>query len=259
MTLPIKKLLMKFSFKRNRSDSYLCSTIVCICLAVCSSAIAEEFYEEDAVGNVNQRNIGVFKSNRFDDSSEKPGRRVNKNVALNNYSKLTIELPVTITYQSGNNARAVLSGPEQVLQNVHLIEKGGRLIIRGSNFRSSQPVSIALYGNDLSQVYVHSPADVEIQAVQAQAFQLSVNGAADVAISGQAQHCRIDMQGAADLELADLRCNTVTISSLGTSDATVYASKRISGLAQGAGDLTVLGSPDERDIRALGAYDLTYD
>ena len=252
-------MIVKRLLTMPRLTRYLAQLTACITIGSCFAVSAEEFYEEDAVGNINQRNIGVLKSNRFDDSSEKPGKLINKNIALNNYSKLTIELPVSITYQAGNSARAVLSGPDHVLQKIHLVEKGGRLIIRGSNFRSSQPVSIALYGNELSQVYVHSPADVEIQAVRAQAFQLSVSGAADVAVSGQAQNCKIDMQGAADLELADLRCEAIIVSSLGTSDATVYASQRISGLVQGAGDLTVLGSPDERDIRALGAYDLTYD
>ena len=218
-----------------------------------------EFFEEDEAGNINQRNVGVFKSNVHNSSDiHKRSKIVTRSVELNPFSALKVQIPVAVDYYRANNARAEIEGPEHVIENILLVEDADRLSIRSSGLQSSQPITIRLYGKGLERAFISSAAEVTLRDISAQQFLLSVRGAADVTANGSASRCKIDISGAADLDMGRLRCKDIAFTAMGSSDATVNASQSISGLAQGAGDVTILGSPAERSLQARGSYDLSY-
>ena len=86
-----------------------------------------------------------------------------------------------------------------------------------------------------------------------------MRGSADIEASGTPGSCKVDISGSADVDLSGLSCRQIQLTSMGSADATVYASDSISGLLQGAGDVHVLGSPAQRTLQARGAYDISFD
>lgn len=227
------------------------------CCVLSSSLQAIELFDEDELGNVNQRNVGVFKSNKFDDSPNS-GEVVKRNRALQPYTTLKLEVPVELEYFESGRARAVIEADEATINRLNFVASGDRLTIRGSGFSTSKRVKIKIYGNDLQRVFVNTAADVSLHDIGVNAFFLSVRGAADVSVKGSASRCQINTMGASDLDLSGLACQSVVLTAQGSSDVMVSAAESIKGQVQGAGDVEVLGSPAQRDLTVLGAYDVDY-
>lgn len=249
--------------RKNRIQTCSNAAIAAFCalfsIGVCQAVEFEDF-EQDSLGNINQRNVGVFKSNRHSDNDiHSQSEVISKELDLAPFTTLKVELPVNLIFSASGNSRAEIQGPKDVVDKLLFVENGGRLTLRSTSFNSNEQVSIKLFGADLKRVFVKSAADVELNSIDSQDFLLSVQGAADVQVRGNAMHCKIDLKGAADVDLSRLRCQNVALTALGTADATLYASKKITGLAQGAGDISVLGAPDKRELNALGAYDISFD
>ncbi|CCK81058.1 head GIN domain-containing protein [Desulfobacula toluolica] len=87
-------------------------------------------------------------------------------------------------------------------------------------------------------------------------FFLKLDGANDVRISGKTHQFNIEILGVGDLHANRLQAETVTIESQGSSDAYVYASKRLQVTLMGAGDIYYYGEPVQIDSRIEGVGDL---
>lgn len=227
-------------------------------LAIASGSSAIELYEEDELGNVNQRNVGVFKQNSFDEDVP-DGKRVKRNRPLQSFTSLKVEIPVTLVYRESGPARVEIEAAENIINKINFVQNGPRLAIRSAGFNSKSPITLALYGNKLQRVFVKSAADVSLHDISVNDFLLSVYGAGDTSVRGSANNCNVTVQGAADLDLSALDCGSTKLNAQGSSDIRVRASQSISGRVQGAGDVQVLGRPAERSLQAAGAFDIEYD
>jgi len=222
-----------------------------------NSALAIELFEEDSMGNVNQRNIGSFKSNHHG-SPESAGPVVKRNRPLQPYATLKLEIPVELVYYESGNPRVEIEAPDNVINKINFVYGGNRLTIKSNGFSIATPVRLKLYGNDLQRVFINSAAEVELNDIGVNDFYLSVRGAADVSVQGNATGCQVNSQGANDIDLSRLDCQSATLAVQGSSDIVLSASKSIKGRAQGAGDIEILGNPAIRKLQAMGAYDIEY-
>lgn len=87
-------------------------------------------------------------------------------------------------------------------------------------------------------------------------FFLKLDGASDVRISGKTHQFNIEILGVGDLHATHLQAESVTIASQGSSDAYVYASKRLQVTLMGAGDIYYYGEPVQIVSRIEGVGDL---
>lgn len=244
--------------KTKKTTAQIAELIVIASLAMlASSSSAIELYEEDTLGNVNQRNVGSYKSNKFgiDDGLDEIEKRTKP---LQPYTTLKIEIPAEVYYHETGNSRVEIEASKDTINNINFLYSGNRLTINTNGFSTQSPVKLTLYGNDLQRVFVNSAAEVSLHDIAVSDFLLSVRGAADVEVQGKARSCQINAQGANDLNLAKLKCSEVTLTAQGSSDIVVSAAKSIKGRVQGAGDVEILGKPAQRKLDVMGAYDIDY-
>lgn len=226
-------------------------------LANHQSATAVELYESDHLGNINQRNVGVYKKNRLDRAVNR-AEIITRVKPLSAFSTLKIEIPVDIEYREIGNPRVEIEAPKDIIDKIMFNASGSKLIIDSHGFSSNGSIKLKLYGKDLRRVFVNSAADVELRDINVNEFTLSTRGAGDVSAQGSATQCVINALGASDLDLAKLRCSKVNLTVQGSADISLTALKSIKGRVQGAGDIEVLGNPSQRNLAAMGAYDIDY-
>jgi hypothetical protein len=243
--------------KRLARQNYwtLFSVLVVCCVPMAS--IALELFEEDSMGNVNQRNVGSYKSNKHSRESS-TGIVVTQTKPLQAYSTLKLEIPAQLEYYEQGNARVEIEADQETINSITFHYSGSRLTIKSNGFSSGLPVKLKLYGSDLQRVFINSAADVVLNDISVNDFLLSVRGSSDVEVNGKARGCQINTQGASDLDLSRLSCQEVTLAAQGSTDIQLNATKSIKGRVQGAGDVDVYGSPARRKLQAFGAYDINY-
>ena len=227
------------------------------CCAPINTVIAVEIIEQDSQGNINQRNIGSYKSNQYGQTSSQ-GTIEKRMRPLQPYTTLKLEIPASLTYHETGNPRVEIIASQDVIKRLSFVYNGSRLTISGRGLTSTSAVKLKLYGNNLQRVFINSPAEVSLNDISVSDFLLSVRSAAEVDVQGAARSCQINVDGANDVDLSELKCQAVTVASQGSSDIIVSASRSVKGRVQGAGDIDVLGKPAKRDIKAMGAYDIVY-
>lgn len=235
--------------------------ILWLMLSACAlppASLAIELFEEDSMGNINQRNVGSYKSKRFG-SQNSGGPVVQRSRPLGLYSTLKLEMPVELEYFDGGNARVEIMADQETINTIQFVYSGDRLTIKSNGFATSSPVKLLLYGNDLQRVFINSAADVTLNDINVVDFLLSVRGSADVAVNGGALDCQINAQGATDLDLSKMKCQDVTLLAQGSADIVISASKSLKGRVQGSGDVEVYGNPARRKLQVMGAYDVHYE
>lgn len=219
---------------------------------------SDAFFETDVQGNVNQRNIGVMQSQHLDRPAHQTNRLEKQVRQLPPYSRIDVRIPVDLTFQGMQAYRAEIEASPATLQALRMEVSGGTLVISGQTTHFEATPRIALAGSRLEEARIRSAGDFRFAQVHGKHFSLLMRGAANVQVSGKQSVCRIDSQGAGDIDQSELICERVALKVFGANDLSVHATREISGRLQGAGDLTVLGNPPKRELAVQGAFDVAY-
>ena len=87
---------------------------------------------------------------------------------------------------------------------------------------------------------------MRVDGLDADAFDVRVTGAGDVAAAGRAQRVTLDISGAGDADLAELAADDARVELSGAGDAEVSAAHVLDAEVSGAGDLAYFGEPRVR-------------
>ncbi len=217
-----------------------------------------ELFEEDEQGNINQRNIGVFKSQSFDREAVDQIKLVRQVRSLPQFSKLKLTAAAELEYHQTGSPRIEMEGSEATLRSLQIDVSAGTLMISSHALQSEGTAKLKLYGQRLEGVEIVGAADATFYDILVNRFDLQVRGAADITVKGKARYCALDSQGAGDVDQTALLCQNVKLSVFGASDIQLYAQDSIEGRVQGAGSVLVLGQPDQRTLQVGGAFEINY-
>ena len=105
---------------------------------------------------------------------------------------------------------------------------------------------------------LNGAAGAQITGVDSETFDLSLDGAGGIDVSGTCGTASYSIDGAGGLSAAGLKCQNVSISLDGAGGADVYASESFSGSIDGIGGIDVKGSPKQvvKSVDGLGAIDI---
>ena len=104
-------------------------------------------------------------------------------------------------------------------------------------------LTINIFLPNLDVLNCQGANSIIVEAMDNDRFGLKLDGANDVHISGKTVQLNIDLSGTGDLHAAHLQTEDVTITSQGTSDAHIHASKSLKVTLMGAGDIYYYGEP----------------
>jgi hypothetical protein len=174
----------------------------------------------------------------------------------------------------GSEFSVILETAEKVLPYVRTEVQNEELIIRrkGRGGRAhlrveiTMPVMTALALNGSAQSWVHGKVDTPkfsvriagsgsamIDELSVDDFGASLAGSSKLAAAGRAQQVNLDTAGSAKIQLAKLEAQNANISISGSGSADLHVADSLAGKINGSGQIHLLGSPTEMNVKTNGS------
>ena len=140
------------------------------------------------------------------------------------------------------------------LWDVFDAEVDGKEVVFGwaENVHPEVDSEIEIVMPELTRVDIHGAADVEIVDYRGGKFTFGVSGAGELVMDGEADELEISVSGAGEIDTRDLKARKVDISVSGAGNAKVYASESFEGRVSGVGNITYFGDPEHRKTKVSG-------
>ena len=246
--------------KERRSIIYtiLAALLLIVMTVLALEAKSIELYEEDENGNINQRNVGVFKSNSLVINPSADVRLIKRTRSVQPFNRIHIKIPVTVVYRESGPVRVEIEASQSMHLALRTDVAGGVLTVGSADVLVESFPIVYIYGKRLEGATVESAADASLEDISVNHFELRVRGSADVTVAGRATACSVDAQSASDIDLSALYCDRMSLAAFGATDIRLQVKESIEGRVQGAGDLEILGQPKQRELKVIGAYDVEY-
>jgi hypothetical protein len=199
-----------------------------------------------------------------------PAAAADRRYAVTDFDRVVIEGPYIVRLTVGGPSSAVASGSQAALDRVTIDVTGQMLRIRrnrsywgGNPGAQEGPVTVELGTRTLRSARLIGPARLDIDrieglrvdlavegsgrlgvaAVEADNLSIGLAGSGRIAVAGAAETLTADLQGTGDLEAANLRVETASITSNTSGNITVEAIRAATVTAFGLGAIEISGSP----------------
>lgn len=187
------------------------------------------------------------------------GERITETRAVAPFSRLEVSDSVDVRVVPGGGRRVRVHAGEHVIDRVVTSSSGGVLTIdirdRGIVIGSDPlgDVEVQVEASALEGVDVDGAADVVLDGVEADAFEIRLHGAGEIDASGTVDHLTATIEGAGDADLLDLQARIARIEVQGAGDAQVNVSDELDVSVEGAADVAYTGDPEVRsDVEGAG-------
>lgn len=150
---------------------------------------------------------------------------------------------VTVTVAPDRVVRVIAD--ENVAPYIRTRVENGRLIVdhEPGDYSIRGDVRVEVRTPQLDGVTIHGAGDIEVENLQADAFEARILGAGDITASGKCDRLTASISGAGDLKLYGLVARTADVHIDGAGDAKVHAHESLKAVLSGAGDVRYRGRP----------------
>ena len=160
----------------------------------------------------------------------------------------------------------------QPLQAVLVLPQIDAVTVRGSgdstiNGFSGERVEVQLNGTGnvkfngrFKEVVaaLRGSGDMELNGGASKKVAVSLVGSGDMTVVGSSEEFTLDQTGSGDVDAEHLAAGTAEVSLLGSGTAVINAAKSANVTLRGSGDVTVLGSPGERNVSRTGSGEVDF-
>jgi Putative auto-transporter adhesin, head GIN domain len=170
------------------------------------------------------------------------------------FTRLKAEDEVDVNLRIGESSRLRVRAGEKVIDDIHTEVRDGTLYVSydGPSIREGR-LLVEVAAPSVDGIAITGASDVRVEGLAADALDLRVSGAGDIAASGRVQRLTVDISGAGDADLAALAAADARVELSGSGDAEVRATDRLDADVSGAGDLAYRGAPSvHEDVSGSG-------
>lgn len=199
-----------------------------------------------------------------------PAQAAERRFVVTDFDRVQVDGPFEITLVTGQASSAVATGDTRALDRLDVEVQGRLLKVRrnisgwgGYPGEREGPIAIALSTRTLRGAFVRGSGSMSIdgakglqlelsvtgsgriaaEKVDADRVELGVVGSGSMALAGKAKMMRASIEGAGDLDAAQLAAQDIEINA-GTSGEIKAAASRTAKInASGSGDIEIIGSP----------------
>lgn len=191
-----------------------------------------------------------------------------KNMAVNNFSKVSVSSGIDLYLSQGSTEGAKVVGDKELVEKLVLQKEGNQLTIKFKEntswsglFRNRQGIKVYLTFKNLDELSASGGSDVYAQnAIKANRFSLAgsggsdidmnivckdisirASGGSDVDIKGSATNMNLDISGGSDVDAEAFSVDYAKVNASGGSDAEVHVNKALEADASGGSDVTFSG------------------
>lgn len=188
---------------------------------------------------------------------EGSGNVKTETLTLHPFDTIEINLPINVNIQVGENSFCVITADDNILPLLITDVDNDILTIDSKkDFVTYQKLSISITTQHLSKVVVNGSGDVNISGVKDNKLNLETNGTGNIIATGQVNNLNVQLNGAGDMKLYDLKALAAEVSLNGAGTIQIFASDTFSGELIGSGDITIRGNPKILRSNIVGAGDI---
>ena len=160
------------------------------------------------------------------------------------FTRLKAEDEVDVNLRVGLPRHVRVRAGEKVIDDVRTEVRDGTLYVSydGPDIREGR-LLVEVAAPAVDALAITGASDVRVDGLAADALDIRVTGAGDIAAGGRVGRLTLDISGAGDADLADLTADEARVELSGAGDADVHASERLDAEVSGAGDLAYRGDP----------------
>lgn len=180
-----------------------------------------------------------------DDSDD--SKKVTQTYDFTGFDNISIAGVYELDIDVGPSYSISLTGNEDQMENVKVKSEDSTLYLGQKKKKSHNHDGIIarITLPDLEALKVSGVASGNIESVDADDFDLSVSGVAEVNIEGTCNSLTARISGVGELDAQNFKCKDVDVALSGVGEVSVYASKSVDVKASGVGGVVVYGKPDK--------------
>jgi hypothetical protein len=163
------------------------------------------------------------------------------------FTRVKAEDQVDVDLRVGEPRRLRVRAGEKVIDDIRTEVRDGTLYVSydGPGIREGR-LLVEVAAPAVDAIAITGASDVRVDGLAAEALDIRVSGAGDIAAAGRVRRLTLDISGAGDADLAELAADEARVELTGAGDADVHASDRLDAEVSGAGDLAYRGDPHVR-------------
>jgi Putative auto-transporter adhesin, head GIN domain len=168
---------------------------------------------------------------------------------LTSFSSVDLQTACYVSIKKGGTFKAVLDGPENLVQHIVLVTEGNTLLIktdRENDRADYSSVRITLYsGGLLNGLAVSGSGSLMLDDPFTDINSVAISGSGNINAAAHAQgnNLVVSIAGSGKINLFNMEADAVTCNISGSGDASVNVSKRLTASISGSGNIYYKGSP----------------
>jgi hypothetical protein len=199
-------------------------------------------------------------SSQVTSSTEASGKNANNVVEesrdVSGFDEVELRGAGNLTIEQTGSESLTVEAEEGVLPKLRTEVVNDRLVIGpepGTVIRTTAPINYKLSVEALDALDVSGSGDVEAEGINTDRLAVTIGGARNLEIGGEADEQEIDISGSGVYRAENLESNEARIGVSGAGSAIVNASERLDANVSGIGSVEYLGDPTvEQDASGAG-------
>jgi Putative auto-transporter adhesin, head GIN domain len=151
---------------------------------------------------------------------------------------------VDVRLHVGDSQRVRVWAGEKVIEDVRTEVRDGTLELTFDHDGwGGDDVVVEASVPELTAIEASGSGDIDAEGIDVDAFELTSDGSADIALQGAAGRLAVELDGSGDADLGDLTAREARVAVSGSGDADVRADERLDVNVDGSGDVRYHGQP----------------
>lgn len=225
-------------------------------LALASLSAAVAIGGPDAIARGGWHWAGDWDKDHWDhdwdiDVAESSSPVASRTFAWDGSERLSLSLPADVTYtQAEGPGKVVVTGPQRLLDRMSV--EDGRIRVRRASW-GVRKVQIAVTAPNISRFHLSGANRLTIENYRQPSLSVDVSGASEVTARGETETLDIDISGAGEAEMGELKTREAEVDISGAGEATVAPTERARLQISGMGEINLLTDPTDLETDISGA------
>ena len=173
------------------------------------------------------------------------GPRTTQTRAVAAFSHIDNQDSVDLRLHVGEPQRVRVRAGEKVIDDVRTEVHNGTLQVTFDHDGwGGDSVVVDVSVPRLAGIEASGSGDIDADGVAADAFEVTSDGSADIAVAGTAARLAVDLDGSGDADLGELTAREARVFVSGSGDLDVRAGDRLDVAVDGSGDVRYHGNPE---------------